>query len=96
MVKQGLSVDIRALERRALWVRKKVLSMVLKAGAGHLAPAYSCVEILVALYYVPILKVDPKRPHWQERDRFVLSKGQAAAALYACLAGLGFSRKKNS
>jgi len=70
--------------------------MVLKAGAGHLAPAYSCVEILVALYYVPILKVDPKRPHWQERDRFVLSKGQAAAALYACLAGLGFSRKKNS
>jgi len=57
-------------------------------------PAYSCVEILVALYYVPILKVDPKRPHWQERDRFVLSKGQAAAALYACLAGLGFSRKR--
>ncbi len=68
--------------------------MVLKAKAGHLAPAYSCVEILVALYYGGILRFDPKDPHWKGRDRFVLSKGQAAASLYACLAGLGFFPEK--
>jgi transketolase len=95
MARAGVSVvNVKSLEKRALWVRRKVLSMVLKAHAGHLAPAFSCVEILVALYYGRILRCKPELPQWKARDRFILSKGQAAAALYACLAGLGFFQEK--
>lgn len=94
MKSRDAAVHRRNLEKRSLWIRKKVLAMVLKAQAGHLAPAYSCVEILVALYYGNILRVKPKDPCWTGRDRFILSKGQAAAALYACLAGLGFFPEK--
>jgi len=78
------------LKNRAANVRRTVLEMCVAAGAGHIAPAYSCTELLVALYHAGILRVDPKDPHWPDRDRFVLSKGQACAALYAILADLGF------
>ena len=78
------------LKKKANWVRNTVLEMGIKAGAAHLAPSFSCVEILVALYYGGILRVDPGNPNWEQRDRFILSKGQAAIALYAVLADLGF------
>jgi transketolase len=48
------------------------------------------VDILVALYHGNVLRFDPVRPAWAERDRFILSKGQASPALYAVLADLGF------
>lgn len=79
----------RDLEAKAQWVRRQVLEMSLAAGGGHIAPCYSCTEILVALYY-GVLKIYPKNPEWEDRDRFILSKGHAAAALYAILADLGF------
>jgi len=81
---------IRKLECKARWVRKKVLEMAVKAGAGHVAPAFSCTEIITALHYDNIMNFDPKNPEWPDRDRFILSKGQAAIALYAVLADLGF------
>ena len=80
----------KALEKKALWVRQQVLRMACEANGGHIAPAYSCTEILVALYYGGILKVDPKNPKWPQRDRFILSKAQAALALYPILGDLGF------
>ena len=67
--------------------------MVINAGRGHLGGSLSCVEILVALYYGGILRIDPKNPKWQDRDRFVLSKGHANSALYVLLADLGFFPK---
>lgn len=82
--------DIARLQKKALWVRQEVLEMCLAAGAGHIAPAYSCTELLVALYHGGILQVNPHNPFWEERDRFILSKGQGCAALYAVLADLGF------
>lgn len=83
-------IDIYKLKKKANWVRNTVLEMGIKAGAAHLAPAFSCTEILVALYYGGIVRFDPGNPDWEERDRFILSKGQAAIALYAVLADLGF------
>ena len=78
------------LAKKSNWLRKKVLEMAVNSGAGHIAPAFSCIEILVSLYYGGVLKIDPKDPNWSERDRFILSKGHAAIALYAILADLGF------
>ncbi|MDD4894053.1 MAG: transketolase [Candidatus Omnitrophica bacterium] len=83
-------INIYALKKKANWVRNKVLDMGIKAGAAHLAPAFSCTDILVALYHGGILRFNPKNPKWKSRDRFILSKGQAAIALYAVLADLKF------
>jgi len=82
--------DIPALQERARWVRSEVLEMCLAAGAGHIAPAYSCTDILVALYHGGALRVDPANRFWPDRDRFILSKGQGCASLYAVLADIGF------
>ncbi|MFC2092060.1 transketolase, partial [Elusimicrobiota bacterium] len=76
--------------KKAKWLRNKVLNMAVKAGAGHIAPSFSCADILISLYYGGGIKVDPDKPKWPNRDRFVLSKGQAAVALYAVLADKGF------
>lgn len=82
--------NIKELEKKALWLRQQVLKMTCGAGAGHIAPSFSCIEILISLYQGGILRVDSKNPKWPERDRFILSKGQAAVALYAVLAEMGF------
>jgi len=81
---------LRELNKKAHWLRNKVLEMTVAAGAGHIASSFSCAEILVALYYGGVLRVDPENTKWEERDRFILSKGQAAVALYAVLADRGF------
>lgn len=78
------------LKNKVKWVRNKVLEMTVKAKAGHIAPSFSCAEILTVLYYGDTLRIKAKHPNWPQRDRFILSKGQAAVALYAILADLGF------
>ena len=70
-------------------VRADILDMIHLAGTGHPGGALSCVEILVALYF-GVMRVRPDEPTWPERDRFVLSKGHAAPALYAVLMERGF------
>jgi len=77
------------LATRARRVRKALLRAVCEAGSGHCGGALSIVEILCALYFHE-LRVDPARPCWEQRDRFVLSKGHACAALYAVLAEASF------
>ncbi len=86
-------LDLIQLKEKAKYLRQEALEMVLKAGRGHLGGSLSCVEILVALYYGGLLKFDPQNPHWEKRDRFILSKGHANHALYALLADLGFFPK---
>lgn len=81
--------EVIGLKKKANWVRNRVFEMCL-SGGGHLASSFSCVEILTSLYYGGILKIDPRDPQWEDRDRFILSKGHAAATLYAILADLGF------
>lgn len=81
---------IKELKAKAAWVRGKVLEMIVSAGRGHIGGAFSCADILVALYYSRALRLRPSIPQWEDRDRFILSKGHSAAALYAILADLGF------
>lgn len=81
---------IYKLENKARWVRRQALEMIASAGKGHIGGAFSCTELLVALYYAGILCFKPSRPKWQRRDRFILSKGHSVAALYAILADLGY------
>jgi transketolase len=59
------------------------------AGAGHYTGTFSAAELFAVLYYER-LRIDPKRPTWPDRDRFVLSKGHAAIGLYPVLADVGF------
>ncbi|MEK6645367.1 MAG: transketolase [Candidatus Firestonebacteria bacterium] len=81
---------IHKLEEKANWVRKQVLEMIASAGKGHIGGAFSCTDILVALYYGGILRFNPDDKNWDGRDRFILSKGHSGAALYAILSDLGY------
>jgi transketolase len=74
-------------------LRRDILSAVGAARRGHVASAYSLVEILRALYD-DILHVRPLHPTWANRDRFILSKGHGCLALYALLADKGFFPKQ--
>jgi len=81
------------LRQKAQWVRQTVLKMAVYARSGHVTTAFSQTELLVALYYGGILRLDSKRPKWPARDRFILSKGQGGIGLYPILADLGFFPK---
>ncbi len=72
-------------------IRKKILKMMFESKMAHLGSCLSCVDILTILYF-KILKINPKNPLSENRDRFILSKGHAVAALYAILARRGFLR----
>jgi transketolase len=77
------------LESVAARIRSHVVDMCAGPEGGHLGGGLSCVEVLTALYF-SVLNVDPQRPDDPARDRFLLSKGHAAVALYATLAERGF------
>lgn len=85
-------VLIRDLCAKAQQFRIEVLQMVYENQTGHLGGAFSAAEIVTALYFHH-LKIDPARPDWPERDRFLFSKGHACALLYAALAYRGFLPK---
>ena len=77
------------LSRRAYQFRIKILHMVYRNKSGHIGGAFSAAEIVTALYFHH-LRLDPQRPDWPERDRFLFSKGHACAMLYTALAHRGF------
>ena len=70
-------------------LRRHVLRTVHHAGAGHIGGVLSAAEMLAVIYFSQ-LRIDPKRPDWEDRDRFILSKGHCAIGLYAVLAMRGF------
>jgi transketolase len=70
-------------------IRRRVLEMICRAKSSHIGSVFSVVDVLAVLYD-QILRVDPVRPDWRDRDRFILSKGHACAGLYAALAERGF------
>lgn len=83
-------MNIAELEARARRIRLEALEYTIRGKMGHLGGTYSCVELLVALYYGGFMRVDAKRPDWAERDRLILSKGHACLALFPILVDLGF------
>lgn len=80
---------VAELDRFARRGRQLVVEAVYRAQAGHLGGPLSCIDMLIALYF-EILRVDPERPDRADRDRFILSKGHSAIALYAVLALRGY------
>jgi transketolase len=87
MVKTALSIP--EMEAMAKKLRRDIISMIAQANSGHPGGSLSAVEIITALYF-RVLRHDPENPRWPERDRFILSKGHAAPALYAALAECGY------
>jgi len=83
---QAQSYDVPATARL---LRAKIVAMCSAAKAAHVGSALSCVDILAAAYF-DVLRIDPDNPRDPGRDRFILSKGHAAPALYAALALRGF------
>ncbi len=85
----SLSAPVAELRRVAKKTRRYIIIMTNRAGSGHPGGSLSAVEILTTLYF-RVMRHKPGDPHWPERDRFILSKGHAAPALYAVLAECGY------
>ena len=81
--------EVKGLEEKARIIRKHIVEMIYNAGSGHPGGSLSAADILTALY-LKVMRHDPKNPRWEDRDRFILSKGHAAPALYATLAEAGY------
>ena len=77
------------LSRVCRQVRRDIINMTANAGSGHPGGSLSAVELMVSVFYSH-MRVDPKNPKAEDRDRFVLSKGHAAPCYYAVLAEMGF------
>jgi transketolase len=77
------------LQKKAMAIRRRVINMAHKSKHGHIGSALSTVDVIAALYF-RVLNIDPSNPSEDNRDRFILSKGHGAAALYAALAERGF------
>lgn len=78
-----------ALKKQAAINRKHVINQIYHSQSGHPGGSMSCMDILTALYFDQ-MRIKKDDPTWEDRDRFVLSKGHCAPALYACLAEKGF------
>ena len=85
---------IDRLKDTAKKVRVWIMRSINAAGSGHPGGSLSATDILVTLYFHR-MKHDPANPKWDGRDRFVLSKGHAAPALYTCLAMAGYFPEKD-
>ena len=84
-----MAADIQTLEQLARTLRYRVIKTSHLSGTPHLGSCLSCLDLLVYFYW-QVLKIDPKNPRTADRDRFILSKGHAAPALFQVLAERGF------
>lgn len=75
---------IAVIREKALWMRRTAFTMVHRAQMGHPGGDFSAIDILATLYF-GVLRHDPRRPDWAERDRFIMSKGHATGAIYSAL-----------
>ena len=80
---------ILALKKRAAQLRKVALTMIYEAQSGHPGGSLSAADFVAALYFSE-MRIDPKNPKWEDRDRFVLSKGHVCPIQYAALGVLGY------
>ncbi len=85
--------EMENLKKKANLFRQEALKMMHEAGSGHPGGTLSAVEIITVLYF-QIMHHNPKDPKWEDRDRFILSKGHASACLYAVLAECGYFSKE--
>ncbi len=78
------------LIEKARELRIEILDMTTRAGSGHPSSSWSSVEIVTALYFGGVLRFQAEKPLWEDRDRFIMSKGHAAPLLYAALSHAGY------
>lgn len=83
----------KSIESMAVQLREDIVDIIGVGKVGHLGGSCSCADIVAALYFHK-MKIDPKNPKWEDRDRFLLSKGHAALVQYAALAEIGFFPKE--
>lgn len=88
-----IMIDIKKLERKAAEIRMAVIDMVYEAGTGHTGSSLSNTDILTVLFY-EVMKNDPVNPNWEERDRYIQSKGHAVESYWAVLADKGYFPKE--
>ncbi|UUZ85089.1 transketolase [Paenibacillus sp. P26] len=81
------------LKAKAVQIRMDLLKMIHGAKTGHTGGSLSNTDILTALYY-RVMNIDPSRPKWEDRDRFIASKGHSVESLWCILADLGFFPKE--
>ena len=86
--------ELKKLKTTAKELRLDVIDVMKWAGGAHVGGSLSCLDILTALYFRQ-LKIDPENPDWEDRDRFILSKGHAAAAYIPVLAKRGYFPKES-
>ena len=84
-----MTPPVENLDRIAAELRGEVIGLSHRAKTPHLGSSLSCLDLLAVLYW-EFLRIDPKKPASPDRDRFILSKGHAAPALYATLCHRGF------
>lgn len=82
-------METKLIEEKAKEIRREIIKMLGEAKSGHPGGSLSGADIIAALYFKE-MKIDPARPDWEDRDRFVLSKGHAAPLLYSVLALKGY------
>jgi len=80
---------VRMIAEKARIMRRDIVQMIYTAGSGHPGGSLSAADIIASLYF-HVMRHRPQEPDWPDRDRFVLSKGHAAPALYAALAESGY------
>jgi transketolase len=85
----GKITDIEELKKVAKKIRVNILHMLTKSGSGHTGGSLSAADVAVAIYFSK-MKFDPNNPKWEERDRFIMSKGHAAPLIYAIMAEAGY------
>ena len=83
-------LSIKQMEKVACVIRQDIIKMLLKAGSGHSAGPLGMADVFTALYFSGVLKQDPKKPNWPERDRVVLSNAHICPVQYATLARAGY------
>jgi transketolase len=83
------TTSVKDLERIAVDLRIKTVTMIYEANSGHPGGALSIADFVTALYFRE-MNIDPLNPKWEDRDRFILSKGHACPILYAALATRGY------
>lgn len=89
-----MTVNYDELAKKAADIRVDIIKSVFSANSGHPGGSLSAADIMTVLYFHE-MKIDPKNPNWEGRDRFVLSKGHAAPVLYAALAERGYFEKES-
>lgn len=88
-----MAINLEMLQEKAKDVRIDIIRQIHSAGSGHPGGSLSAADIITYLYFAE-MNIDPQDPHKAGRDRFVLSKGHAAPALYAALAEKGYFPKE--